>query len=154
LIKDLGLEFAGEPIYKGNKFRYDQVINNSNFVSDYDSELVSRYKKAGLIILGKTNTPEYGASTTTEPVIFGACNNPWDLTRTTGGSSGGSAAAVASRIVPLAHGNDGGGSIRIPSSCCGLFGLKPSRGRLPLGPKNSDMWHGLVTDHVLTLSVR
>lgn len=154
LIKDYGAELAGEPMYKGNRFRYDQVINNSKYVSEHDSELVSRYKQAGLIILGKTNTPEYAGSTTTEPVLFGACNNPWDLTRTTGGSSGGSAAAVASRIVALAHGNDGGGSIRIPASCCGLFGLKPSRGRLSVGSGHYELMHGLATDHVLTLSVR
>jgi len=154
LIKDLGVELAGEPIYKGNRFRYQQISNNNRFISKQNSELVSRYKKTGLIPLGKTNTPEYGVAFVTEPAIFGACNNPWDLSRTSGGSSGGSAAAVACRIVPLAHGNDGGGSIRVPSSCCGLFGMKPSRGRMPAGPKHAEYWHGLSIDHVLTLSVR
>jgi amidase len=154
LIKDLGVELAGEPIYKGNKFRYDQVVNNKRFFPVQDSELVARYKKAGLIILGKTNTPEWGLTTVTEPRVFGTCNNPWNLERTSGGSSGGSGAAVGARIVPLAHGNDGGGSIRIPASCCGLFGLKPSRGRTPIGPVHSEAWQGLAIDHILSLSVR
>lgn len=154
LIKDLGVELANEPIYKGNRFRYQQVSNNDRFFPTQNSELISRYKKTGLIPLGKTNTPEYGVAFVTEPAVFGACNNPWDLSRTSGGSSGGSAAAVACRIVPIAHGNDGGGSIRVPASCCGLFGMKPSRGRIPMGPKYAEYWHGLSIDHVLTLSVR
>lgn len=154
LIKDLVLELAGKPTYKGNRFRYQQVSKHNRFFSTQNSELVSRYKKTGLIPLGKTNTPEYGVAFVTEPAVFGACNNPWDLSRTSGGSSGGSAAAVACRIVPLAHGNDGGGSIRVPSSCCGLFGMKPSRGRMPMGPSYAELWHGLAIDHVLTLSVR
>lgn len=154
LIKDLIVELAGEPIYRGNKFRYDHVFNHSQLVSDHDSEIIQRFKKSGLIILGKTNTPEYGITPVTEPRIFGPCNNPWNLGRTSGGSSGGSAAAVAARIVPMAHGADGGGSIRIPASCCGLFGLKPSRGRIPYGPKYSEYWHGLNSDFVLSLSVR
>lgn len=154
LIKDLGVELAGEPIYKGNRFRYQQVSSNNRFFPTQNSELISRYKKTGLIPMGKTNTPEYGVAFVTEPAVFGACNNPWDLSRTTGGSSGGSAAAVACRMVPLAHGNDGGGSIRVPSSCCGLFGMKPSRGRMPMGPNHAEYWHGLAIDHVLTLTVR
>lgn len=132
---------------KGNKFRYDQVVNNQEFYPEQDSELVARYKKAGLIILGKTNTPEWGLTTVTEPRVFGNCNNPWNLKRTSGGSSGGSGAAVGARIVPLAHGNDGGGSIRVPASCCGIFGLKPSRGRVPIGPGHAEYWHGLSIDH-------
>ena len=124
------------------------------YVSPHDSELVRRYKAAGLIILGKTNTPEFGIPPTTEPVAYGATRNPWNPERTPGGSSGGSAAAVASRMVAMAHGNDGGGSIRIPASCCGLFGLKPTRGRNPLGPDFGDLMSGLVVEHALTRSVR
>lgn len=154
LVKDLAMEVVDEPIYRGNRFRYDQLRNNKEFLPAQDSELITRYRNAGLVMLGKTSTPEYGVAFVTEPKLFGSCNNPWDLTRTTGGSSGGSAAAVACRIVPLAHGNDGGGSIRVPASCCALFGLKPSRGRLPMGPKYSEYWHGLATDHILSLSVR
>jgi amidase len=111
-------------------------------------------KSAGLIIIGKTNTPELGILPTTEPQLFGPCCNPWDTERTTGGSSGGSAAAVASGIVPMAHANDGGGSIRIPASCCGVFGLKPTRGRNPLGPDFGDIISGLVAEHAVTRSVR
>lgn len=147
LLKDLIVKYTGVPTGSGCLFHQD-------FVPDYDSELVRRYKAAGLIIVGKTNVPEYGLEPVTEPELFGPSNNPWDLTRTTGGSSGGSAGAVASRMVPLAHGNDGGGSIRIPASCCGLFGLKPTRGRTPLGPDLGEALQGLSCDHVLTRSVR
>jgi amidase len=125
-----------------------------NYVPAYDSELVRRYKRAGLIVVGKTNTPEFGIPPTTEPIAYGATHNPWDLSRSAGGSSGGSGAAVAARMVPMAHGNDGGGSIRIPASCCGLFGLKPTRGRTPLGPDHGDLMSGLVCEHALTRSVR
>ncbi|HUU16341.1 MAG TPA: amidase [Sedimentisphaerales bacterium] len=147
LLKDLNVDYAGVPTRKGSRFHND-------FVPDHDSEIVRRFKMAGVIVLGKTNTPEYGLVPVTEPELFGPSNNPWDLTRTTGGSSGGSAAAVAARMVPLAHGNDGGGSIRIPASCCGVFGLKPTRGRNPLGPDLGEAWHGLACDHLLTRSVR
>ena len=130
----------------------------SSFLRDYvareDSELVTRLKKAGFIIVGKTNTPELAVGVTTEPRFFGPTRNPWDRTRTTGGSSGGSAAAVAARMVPIAHGNDAGGSIRIPASCCGVFGLKPTRGRNPLGPYYGDVFTGLAVEHALTVSVR
>lgn len=147
LLKDLMAPYAGVPMRSGSRFHND-------FVPDHDCEMVRRFKAAGVIVVGKTNTPEYGLVPVTEPELFGPSNNPWDLTRTTGGSSGGSAAAVAARVVPLAHGNDGGGSIRIPASCCGLFGLKPTRGRNPLGPDVGEAWHGLACDHVLTRSVR
>jgi amidase len=124
-----------------------------NNIAQYDSKLVKRYKGGGFIILGKTNLPEFGLLPTTEPEAFGATHNPWDLSKTPGGSSGGSAAAVAARLVPVAHANDGGGSIRIPASCCGLFGLKPTRGRNPLGPLSS-LVSGLVEEHVVSRSVR
>ncbi len=147
LIKDLLASYKGVRITFGTK-------NLQHVIADHDSELVSRYKKAGLIAVGKTNTPELGLLPTTEPHLFGPCRNPWNPSRTTGGSSGGSAAAVASGMVPVAHGNDGGGSIRIPASCCGLFGLKPTRGRNPLGPDFGDLMSGFVAEHVLTRSVR
>lgn len=147
LLKDLLAAYAGVPLCSGSRFHQDEV-------SDHDSELVRRFKAAGLIILGKTNVPEYGLEPVTEPELYGPTHNPWDLTRTSGGSSGGSAAAVAARLAPLAHGNDGGGSIRMPASCCGLFGLKPSRGRTPFGPKRGEALQGLSCDHVLTRSVR
>jgi amidase len=147
LLKDLGSSCTGVRMTMGSAFMRD-------FVPDHDSELVVRLKRAGLILIGKTNTPELGILPTTEPRLFGASRNPWDLSRTPGGSSGGSAAAVAARIVPMAHGNDGGGSIRIPASCCGLFGLKPTRARNPLGPDFGDIFGGLIIDHALTRSVR
>lgn len=125
-----------------------------NFVPDHDSELVSRLKRSGLLILGRTNVPEFGILPTTEPLFYGPCKNPWDAERTTGGSSGGSAAAVASGMVPMAHANDGGGSIRIPASCCGVFGLKPTRARNPLGPDFGDVLSGMIAEHAVTRSVR
>ncbi len=147
LLKDIMASYAGVRMAMGSK-----VLQN--FVPDHDSELVKRLKHAGLIILGKTNTPEFGILPTTEPELFGASRNPWDLKRTTGGSSGGAAAAVAAGMVPMAHANDGGGSIRIPAACCGLFGLKPTRARNPLGPDFGDVISGLVVEHALTRSVR
>ena len=147
LMKDLLLFYAGVPLTHGSRFFKD-------FVPDHDSEMVKRFKAAGVIVIGKTNTSEFGLMPVTEPELFGPSNNPWNLTRTTGGSSGGSAAAVATRMVPLAHASDGGGSIRIPSSCCGVFGLKPTRGRNPMGPDFGESWRGFVCDHVLTRSVR
>lgn len=147
LLKDLGAAYAGEPLRGGCRFLED-------FIPNHDNELVQRYKCAGVIVLGKTNTPEFGLVPYTEPEIFGPTQNPWDLTRNAGGSSGGSAAAVAAGMVPLAHGNDGGGSIRIPASCCGLVGLKPTRGRTPVGPDIAEAWHGFSIDHVLSRSVR
>jgi len=117
-------------------------------------ERIERFEAAGLIPLGKTNVPEFGIVPFTEPKLYGASRNPWKLDYSTGGSSGGSAAAVAAGIVPLAHANDGGGSIRIPASCCGLVGLKPTRGRNPLGPMFGDLRGGLVAEHVVSRSVR
>jgi amidase len=147
LLKDLLSAIAGVPFTSGSRLY-------RNLVPDYDAELVQRYRRAGLLIVGKTSTPEFGLLPVTEPVLFGACRNPWDTRRTPGGSSGGAAAAVASGMVPVAHGGDGGGSIRIPASCCGVFGLKPSRGRNPVGPDASEHWLGLAVEHVLTRSVR
>ena len=147
LLKDLTAVYAGVPLTNGSK-AYRQ------YIPDYDSEMVRRFKQAGLVILGKTNTPEFGLMGVTEPELHGPTRNPWNTDHTPGGSSGGSAAAVAGGMVPLASGGDGGGSIRIPSSCCGLFGLKPSRGRNPTGPIKGRLWQGAVQEHVLTRSVR
>jgi amidase len=147
LLKDIFASHAGVPLTMGSEFL-------RHHVPDHDSEVVTRYKRAGLVILGKTNTPEFGLVPTTEPRLFGATRNPWDTARSSGGSSGGSAAAVASGMVAVAHGNDGGGSIRIPASCCGLFGLKPTRARTPAGPDYGDVMGGLAIDHVLSRSVR
>ena len=147
LLKDILGAYAGVRMTLGSKLLKD-------FVQDHDSELVVRLKRAGLVIVGRTNTPEFGLLPTTEPELFGPCRNPWNTEHTPGGSSGGSAAAVATGMVPMAHGNDGGGSIRIPASCCGLFGLKPTRGRNPLGPDFGDLMSGLVAEHALTRSVR
>jgi amidase len=147
LLKDLLASHKGVRMTLGSALLKD-------YIPDHDSELVVRLKRAGLIILGKTNTPEFGILPTTEPRLFGPSRNPWNTERTTGGSSGGSAAAVAAGLVPMAHANDGGGSIRIPASCCGLFGLKPTRARNPLGPDYGDIMSGLVVEHALTRSVR
>lgn len=126
----------------------------TDFVPEHDAEIVRRFKKAGVVILGKTNTPEFKLAYVTEPKVFGPTRNPWNLEYSSGGSSGGSAAAVAARIVPLASATDEGGSIRVPASYCGLFGLKPSRGRNPIGPDFSEEWDGMSTSHVITHSVR
>lgn len=147
LLKDLMPFYAGVRYTSGSRFLKD-------YVADIDSELVTRYKKGGLITLGKTNTPEFGMLPTTEPALLGACRNPWNTDRTTGGSSGGSAAAVAAGMVAIGHANDGGGSIRIPASCCGLFGMKPTRARNPLGPVLGDVLGGLVVEHAVTRTVR
>ena len=147
LLKDLLSGVAGEPFQCGSAFL-------KGFRAPHDSELVRRYRQAGFVFLGKTNTPEFGLTPVTEPAAFGPTSNPWDLSRTSGGSSGGSAAAVASGMVPVASGGDGGGSIRIPASCCGLFGMKPTRARVPMGPDFGEIWHGAVVEHVLTRSVR
>lgn len=147
LLKDLQAAYAGVTMSAGSKYLKD-------FIPNEDSELVTRYKRAGLITVAKTNTPEFGILPTTEPDLFGAARNPWNTEHATGGSSGGSAAAVAARLVPMAHANDGGGSIRIPASCCGVFGLKPTRARNPLGPNFGDMFSGLIAEHAVTRTVR
>jgi amidase len=149
LLKDLVLASKDEPLGMGNR-----VLREQRFVPAEDSYLATRFRAAGLVSLGKTNTPELGLIPTTEPVVCGPTRNPWDLGRSPGGSSGGSAAAVATRMVPMAHGNDGGGSIRIPASACGVVGLKPTRGRVSLGPVLAELWHGLATEGVLSLTVR
>jgi amidase len=146
-LKDIGQYLKGTITSAGARVWKDQV-------ADYDSTLVTRYKQAGLVIFGKTASPELGLTTTTESVLFGQTRNPWNLERTSGGSSGGASAAVAARILPMAHASDGGGSIRIPASCCGLFGLKPTRGRVPTGPAQFEGWNGLSAHHALTISVR
>lgn len=147
LLKDLIAECKGAPFNEGSR-----AVRG--YVSKIDSELVKRKKAGGLIVVGKTNTPEFGLLPTTEPALYGATVNPWNPNLTPGGSSGGSAAAVAAGIVPMAHGNDAGGSIRIPASCCGLFGLKPTRGRNPLGPLFGDIGSGIVQEHAITQTVR
>ena len=147
LLKDLAVECAGVRFTEGSRFLRDNV-------STFDSELLVRLRRAGLVVLGKTNTPEFGMLPACEPRLHGATTNPWDTTRSTSGSSGGSAAAVASGMVPAAHANDLGGSIRYPASACGLFGLKPTRGRNPFGPEYGDVVGGLAVEHALTRTVR
>src|SRR5688572_23584265 len=147
LLKDLGVDVDGEITTSGSRFFADHRPARS-------SELVLRYERAGLVIFGKTNTPEMGLNASTEPLLFGPTRNPWNLDRSAGGSSGGAAAAVAAGILPAAHATDGGGSIRIPASSCGLFGLKPNRGRIPVGPPLGEGWNGLSHGHVVTRSVR
>lgn len=147
LLKDILAAYAGVRLSYGSAVLKEYIPN-------FDSELVKRFKRAGLITVGKTNTPEFGILPTTEPQFFGPTRNPWDTERTTGGSSGGTAAAVTAGIVPMAHASDGGGSIRIPSSCCGVFGIKPTRARNPLAPMYGDIQSGLVVEHALTRSVR
>jgi Asp-tRNA(Asn)/Glu-tRNA(Gln) amidotransferase A subunit family amidase len=146
LLKDLGAALAGTPTTSGSR-----LFEHARAAAD--SAIVRLYKAAGLAIFGKTNTPEFGLWPVTEPELYGACRNPWDLTRTSGGSSGGSAAAVAAGIVPAAHASDGGGSIRIPASCCGLVGMKPSRGRVSFAPLGEG-WAGASVQHAVTRSVR
>ncbi len=147
LLKDLGAELAGTPFSEGSAFAGD-------YRSTADQELTARFRRAGFVVCGKTNTPEFGILPTTEPQRFGPSRNPWHTGHSTGGSSGGSAAAVASGMVPVAHANDGGGSIRIPAACCGLVGLKPTRARTSAAPQYGDLMGGLVAEHVVTRSVR
>ena len=147
LLKDLGALYTGVVTSYGGKFFAGNV-------ADHDSEITARMKRAGLVIVGKSNTPEMGLAPSTEPRLFGPTRNPWNLEHSAGGSSGGAAAAVASGMLPMAHATDGGGSIRIPASCCGLFGLKPTRARNPMGPDAGEGWGGASVGHAVTWSVR
>lgn len=147
LIKDLFAPYAGQRMSNGNV-----ALKEAHVIADADTTLVSRYRAAGLVIAGRTNSPELGSVPTTEPVAWGATHNPWDRTRTPGGSSGGAAAAVASGMVQFAHASDGGGSIRIPAACCGLVGLKPSQGRITAGPARDES--GLAVEHCVSRTVR
>ena len=147
LMKDLAATLEGIPTSGGNKLW-------KNIPSTISSEMAKRWEATGAIVVGKTNTPEFGLTPYTESDTLGAALNPWDTTRSPGGSSGGSGAAVAARMVPFATGGDGGGSIRIPSSACGLFGLKPTRGRTPTGPIIGEAWQGFAIEHILSRSVR
>jgi len=146
LIKDLGVQVEGTATTAGSRLLKDAIAAR-------DSAIVAAWRRAGLVIFGKTNTPEFGLQPVTEPELFGPARNPWDLDRTPGGSSGGAAAAVGGGMVPAAHASDGGGSIRVPAACCGLFGLKPSRGRVSFAPADEG-WGGLSIHHAVTRSVR
>ena len=145
--KDLAVGVKGAPLTGGSRAYKDVVASD-------DTTLTKRYRKAGLVFFGSTTTPEFGLTLTTESTLYGQTRNPWDRTRIAGGSSGGAAAAVASGVLPVAHASDGGGSIRIPAACCGVFGLKPSRGRTPMGPARTEGWNGLSTVHVVSRTVR
>ena len=147
LLKDLLAAYAGKPLQGGSRMY-------RGYVPDHDSELVARHRRAGLVCVAKTSTPELGITPFVEPPIHPPTETPWRAGHTSGGSSGGSAAGVAARVAPIGHGGDGGGSIRIPASCCGLFGLKPSRGRTPTGPDASEGWYGFAIEHAITRSVR
>ena len=147
LIKDLDVELKGTKYTGGTRLL-------SNYTSTESSEVVNRMQKAGLLIFGKSNTPEFGLTPYTEGKLLGICRNPWNTEYTTGGSSGGAAAAVAAGILPMAFASDGGGSIRIPASCCGLFGIKPSRGRISNGPIAGELWEGAVSSGIVSRSVR
>ena len=147
LLKDLHLSWPGVSLTNGSTFY-------KNHVPDFESELVSRYRRAGLVVFGKSHSPEFGLTTSTESRLYGQTRNPWNPAHTSGGSSGGASTAVAAGIVPLANASDGGGSIRIPASCCGLFGMKPTRGRTPAGPDSGEGWNGMSLVHAVTRSVR
>ena len=147
LLKDLGALYTGVVTSFGSRLFAENV-------ADHDSEIVTRMKRAGLVIVGKSNTPEMGIAPSTEPRLFGPTRNPWSVGHSAGGSSGGAAAAVAAGMLPMAHATDGGGSIRIPASACGLFGLKPTRARNPMGPDAGEGWSGASVGHAVTWSVR
>jgi amidase len=148
LLKDLGAASAGDPQHAGLR-----AAKAAGWLADHDAAVVVRLRSAGFVVLGRTNTPELGTTITTEPLAYGPTRNPWDPRRSAGGSSGGSAAAVASGMVPVAHASDGGGSIRIPAANCGLVGLKPSRGRVSRAPDKGEAWMGGSTDGALARSV-
>lgn len=145
--KDLGVRLEGLPMTSGSRAFKDTV-------ADFTSTLGQRYRDAGLVIFAQTTSPEFGLTTSTESALYGQTRNPWDTSRTSGGSSGGASATVAAGVLPMAHASDGGGSIRIPAACTGLVGLKPSRGRVPMGPPMSENWFGLSTNHCVSRSVR
>lgn len=147
VLKDLVAELAGTPFAEASRYV-------DGLVSTFTSEIVERFQRAGLVVIGKSNAPEFGMAPHAEPALHGATHNPWSLTHSTSGSSGGSAAAVAAGIVPIGHANDLGGSIRYPAANCGLFGLKPARGRTSLGPEYGDAANGGAVEHVVTRSVR
>lgn len=147
LIKDLNTYIAGLPTENGSRFF-------KGYRPEVTSEIVRRIQKAGFVVFGKTTAPELGLAGTTENKLTGDTRNPWNPSRISGGSSGGAAVAVAAGVLPAAHATDGGGSIRIPASCCGLFGLKPSRGRVPMGPQRTEGWGGLSVHHAITRTVR
>jgi amidase len=149
LLKDLGPALAGHPMHLGMR-----VLKEAGFRAPLDTYLAQRFRDAGFVTVGRTNTPELGILPTTEPDAYGATHNPWDVSRSPAGSSGGSAAAVASGMVPIAHANDGGGSIRLPASACGLVGLKPTRQRVSMGPLVGDRMSGLSVDLAVSRSVR
>ena len=149
VVKDLGCVMKGEPHHFGN-----QALKDIDYRSPVDSALYRRFRAAGFVAIGRTNAPEMGSTVTTEPLAYGPSRNPWNLDYSTGGSSGGSAAAVAARIVAVGHANDGGGSIRVPASECGLVGLKPSRGRVSQAPLIGESWAGATIDGCVTRTVR
>jgi amidase len=147
VVKEMVLHAAGVPMHMGSRLAQGLVL-------PHDTELMARFRKAGLVTLATTTTPEFGYNANTEPLLHGSTRNPWNTERSPGGSSGGSAAAVAAGIVPLGHANDGGGSIRIPAACCGLVGLKPTRGRIPTGPDYGELLNGIAIEFAVTRSVR
>jgi amidase len=149
LLKDMDGSFAGAPLHLGNR-----LLKDLGHVADHDDYLVRKLLDAGFVVVGKTNAPEFGLVPTTEPLAYGPTRNPWAPDRSPSGSSGGSAAAVAAGMVPVAHAGDGGGSIRTPAGHCGIFGLKPSRGRVSLGPDAGEAWGGFVVRHAVTRTVR
>ena len=149
VVKDLGCTMGGEPLHQGSR-----ALKNIHYLAPHDSALYRRFRAAGFIAIGRTNTPEWGSTVTTEPVSYGPSRNPWNTDHSTGGSSGGSAAVVGAGIVAVGHANDGGGSIRVPASECGLVGLKPTRGRVSQAPDLGEGWAGYTIDGCVTRSVR
>ncbi len=147
LLKDLGTSYGGQMMSSGSRIYADDL-------ADHDHSVTARYKAAGLSIFGRSTSPEFGLTATTESLLHGKTRNPWNLDHTSGGSSGGASALVAAGVLPVANASDGGGSIRIPASCTGLFGLKPTRARTPMGPDVGEGWAGMSTIHAVSKSVR